>query len=101
VKMEIIEELYQVILERRRNPRHGSYVSALLSSGEAGVIEKVREESEELLEAARLGSRDEVVWEAADLLFHVLVLLAQQGVTPGEVEEELRRRRRTKRPSSP
>ena len=90
----ILSEVFRVIEDRRDRPREGSYVSSLLSAGLPKVIEKVREESEELVEAAMEGGKSEVIHEAADLIFHVMVLLAARGVTIEDVFEELRRRRR-------
>lgn len=89
---EILDEVFAVIEERRDRPREGSYVSGLLASGKAP--EKVNEEARELIEAAQVGGRQEIVHEAADLIFHTMVLLAAKGVKLEEVMEELRRRRR-------
>lgn len=92
--MEILEELYEVILDRKNNPREGSYVSSLTAGGEKRILEKVEEEAGEVIEAAKIGSRDELIHEVADLLFHILVLLGYKGIAPSEVQDELKRRRR-------
>jgi len=84
----IVERLYDVILDRKKNPRKGSYTSRLFSGEGKAVGEKVVEEAEELVAAAGK-TRKEVVHEAADLVFHSLVLLAGAAVTPGQVREEL------------
>jgi phosphoribosyl-ATP pyrophosphohydrolase len=89
---EVLDEVFAVIEERRDRPREGSYVSSLLASGRAS--EKVDEEARELIEAAKVGDKREIVHEAADLIFHTMVLLAEKGVKLEEVMEELRRRRR-------
>jgi phosphoribosyl-ATP pyrophosphohydrolase len=89
---EILDEVFAVIEERRERPREGSYVLSLLASGRA--FEKVDEETRELIEAAQSGNKREIVHEAADLIFHTMVLLAAKGVKLEEVMEELRRRRR-------
>ncbi len=91
---EILEEVFDVIKDRRDNPREDSYVSSLLDRGEEKVLSKVREESLELLEAAEEKDSDEIVHESADLIFHVMVLLAAKDVEFEEVMEELRGRRR-------
>ncbi|MFQ5800985.1 MAG: phosphoribosyl-ATP diphosphatase [Candidatus Hydrothermarchaeales archaeon] len=91
--MEILEELYEIILERKNNPREGSYVSSLMHGGEEKILEKVEEEAGEVIEAAKTGSRDELVHEVADLLFHTLVLLGYKGIAPVEIQDELKRRR--------
>lgn len=90
---EILDELYRVILDRRDNPPEKSYVVSLLRKGTGKISEKVTEEAGELVEAAALGDdRAHTVHEAADLLFHMFVLLADQGIRPEEVWDELGRR---------
>jgi phosphoribosyl-ATP pyrophosphohydrolase/phosphoribosyl-AMP cyclohydrolase len=88
----IIERLYKVILDRTNNPQEGSYTSSLLSGGAGMIGAKIKEESEELVKAAAGKKPEEVVGEAADLLYHALVLLADTGVSPREVKQELVRR---------
>jgi phosphoribosyl-ATP pyrophosphohydrolase len=92
--MEIIEELYRTILERKTVPKEGSYVASLMAAGEDRILEKVEEEAGEVLEATRVGTRDELIHEVADLLFHLLVLLGYKEITPQDISEELNRRRR-------
>ena len=89
---EILDEVFGVIEDRRDRPKEGSYVSGLLASGK--VLEKLDEEARELAEAAREKEKGAITHEAADLIFHTLVLLAESGVKLEEVMEELRRRRR-------
>jgi phosphoribosyl-AMP cyclohydrolase / phosphoribosyl-ATP pyrophosphohydrolase len=87
--------LFETVLERqRRSDPDSSYVARLLAQGVDRVARKVGEEATEVVIAAKNGDRDEVARELADLWFHTFVLLAQQGMTPDEVWEELRRRRR-------
>ena len=92
--MEIIEELYEVVLDRKKRPREGSYVSTLMAAGQGRILEKISEESGEVIEAAEVGSKADLIHEAADLFFHLLVLLGYKGITPGDVQEELKRRRK-------
>ena len=89
---EILDEVFAVIEERRDRPKEGSYVSNLLDGGR--VLEKIDEETRELVEAAQDSERQAMVREAADLIFHAMVLLAAKGVKLEEVMGELRRRRR-------
>lgn len=80
-------ELYQVVEDRFRRPVAGSYTASL-------TPEKVRAKLiEEALEVTEASSRDEVIWEAADVLYFLTVLLQQKGVGYEEVYHELRRRR--------
>ena len=84
-----LQELVQIIKERKLNPKD-SYTSKIVKSREA-IIEKLREECEELIEAE--GQKD-ITWEAADLIYFTLVYLENREVEFSEVLEELRRRRK-------
>lgn len=90
---EIFREVYDVIEDRRENPREDSYTSKLLQheKGENMVLEKLGEESTEVI----LASKDDegVVEESADLIYHLFVLLAQNEVEFDELETELEKRR--------
>ncbi len=87
------EELYGVILERmERASPDSSYVARLSAKGEDAVFKKVGEEAVETVLALKGGDRDEIVYEAADLIFHLYLALAFRGVTPSEVWGELRER---------
>ncbi len=89
----ILEQVTAVIADRDAHPQEGSYTNYLLSKGVEKICKKVGEEASETIIAAVKGSKEEVTYEAADLLYHLLVLLYQQGVSPSEVWEELKRRR--------
>ena len=86
-----LERLYGTIAERFANPRPGSYTATLDAKR---VREKVMEEAEELTDDAE--SKDEVIWEAADLLYFVSVLMYKEGVTWQDVYNELDRRHKEK-----
>ncbi len=92
--LDYLAELMAVIESRRDDPLEESYVSRLLAEGPAAVRAKVAEESEELLDASRDEPADAVVHEAADVVFHVLVLLAAHDLDLEDVTAELQRRRR-------
>jgi phosphoribosyl-ATP pyrophosphohydrolase/phosphoribosyl-AMP cyclohydrolase len=90
----VLDQLYQVILDRKQNPRPGSYTAQLFEQGIHEITKKVGEESVEVILAA-LGQSDErLVSETADLLYHSLVLLAAREVSFEQVEAELARRRK-------
>jgi phosphoribosyl-ATP pyrophosphohydrolase len=89
---DILEALERVVESRKREPSARSYTSTLLTGGVAVIGAKVTEEAGELVQAAALESRDRVVSEAADLLYHTLVLLVSRGVPLTDVERELGRR---------
>lgn len=88
----ILEALYGVIRERKANPSDGSYTVSLFRRGLDTILKKTGEEAVELVIAGKGGKREEIVYESADLLYHLLVLLGFYGIDPEEVFAELRRR---------
>ena len=94
VSVEVLEDLFSVIQERKRDMPEGSYTADLLRQGVGRVAQKVIEEAGEAALAAAQGETDRVPAEVADLLYHTLVLLAASGVTPSQVWQELRARQR-------
>jgi phosphoribosyl-ATP pyrophosphohydrolase/phosphoribosyl-AMP cyclohydrolase len=89
---EILARLEGVIEDRKANPREGSHVGALLRDGGVPAAAKVLEESGEAVRAFLEKDHGQVVWEAADLLFHLLVMLHAGGADLNEVTAELQRR---------
>jgi phosphoribosyl-ATP pyrophosphohydrolase len=87
-----VPALWRTISERKAERPDGSYVVSLLDAGVARCAQKVGEEGVEVGLAAVAGDRDALVAEAADLVFHLYVLLAAGGVDLSEVEDELARR---------
>ncbi|WP_456478833.1 phosphoribosyl-ATP diphosphatase [Geoglobus ahangari] len=92
----MLEELYEIIEDRKRNPVEGSYTAKLLygEKGINGILEKLGEEMTEVILAVKDGKREEVVYEVADLLYHLLVLLSKLEIRLEEVYDELARRRK-------
>jgi len=92
---EIIDELYEVIEDRRDNPREDSYTSSLLEDkkGVNAALEKLGEETTEVTLAAKDDDKNELVHEGADLVYHLFVVLAAQGVELEDLLEELEERR--------
>lgn len=89
----VLQEVFNVILGRMANPVEGSYTNYLLDKGVEKIAKKVGEEATETVIAAIKANKDELRYEASDLLYHLLVLLAQQGVTLEELWAELASRR--------
>ena len=87
-------QLFEIIQERKANPRPESYTNRLLSQGLDAILQKVGEEAVEVILAAKGQGRERLVAEMADLFYHSLVLLACQGLNLADVEDELRRRQR-------
>ena len=91
---DILNDLYATIIDRQQNPRPGSYTNSLFSAGEDEIVKKVGEEAIEIIIAAKGQTDQRVIEEAADLLYHLWVLLAWRGVTLEQVTAELERRRK-------
>ncbi len=91
--MSIVTELEGVILDRQANPREGSYTCRLFDKGLDEIVKKVGEEAIEVIVAAVSQDDDRLAEEGADLIYHLLVLLAQRGVRWSAVEAALERRR--------
>ena len=94
-RMDTLARLEQVIARRLTADPATSYVAKLHSLGEEVIARKLGEEAVELVIAALTGTREQQVGEAADLVFHLLVLLAHQGVPFEKVLAELERREGT------
>ncbi len=90
--LAILQQIFDVIQDRRANPRADSYVSGLFAKGQDQILKKVGEEATELVVASKNGNADAIIYEAADLWFHALVLLGHHGITPSEIAQELRKR---------
>lgn len=84
-----LTDLYRLIEGRKTNPQEGSYTSYLFNKGAEKILKKVGEESTEVTIAAMKGSREETVFEIADLAYHLLVLMVEQGIKPADIEREL------------
>lgn len=91
---DFLTELEAIIRERQAAPRPESYTSSLFAEGLPRIGQKVGEEAVEVVVAALSQSRERQVEEIADLIFHLLVLMAQQGIALDEVRAELARRHR-------
>lgn len=87
-----IASLENTIQERKKNPKQGSYTNSLLDSGINKVAQKVGEEAVELVIEAKDNNKDLFLGEAADLMYHYLVLLAAKGYTLNDVTEVLKKR---------
>ena len=89
---DILERLAAILESRKNADPQSSYVAKLYAKGLDAILKKIGEEATETVLAAKGGDRQQIVYETADLWFHCLVLLAQQGIHPDEVLAELARR---------
>ncbi len=92
--MRIIQSVYDQVLDRKAHPKEGSYTNTLLNKGVDKIGKKVVEEAAEVLIAAKNRSREEVSFEVADLMYHLTVLLADQGMCWDDIYAELENRHR-------
>jgi phosphoribosyl-ATP pyrophosphohydrolase/phosphoribosyl-AMP cyclohydrolase len=85
----VLDRLYSVVSDRRNNPREGSYTNYLLEKGLDKTLKKVGEEAAEVIIGAKNPGKQETVYEIADLLYHITVLMLQKGIEYHEVYSEL------------
>ena len=86
------EALYDMIKGRKTDPKEGSYTTYLFDKGIEKIMKKVGEESTEVIIAATKGDKEETIYEVADLTYHVLVMMAEQGIELKDVMAELAKR---------
>jgi len=89
----VLQELYAVIEKRKEQRPEGSYTTYLFNSGLDKILKKVGEEATETIVAAKNPDSDRLISETGDLIYHLLVLLVERGVTLDEVRRELKERR--------
>jgi phosphoribosyl-ATP pyrophosphohydrolase len=92
MNQDILARLADTLESRKQADPQASYVARLYHKGLDAILKKLAEEAAETIMAAKDGEREKVVYETADLWFHSLVLLAQQGIRPEDVLNELARR---------
>ncbi|MBS5747753.1 MAG: phosphoribosyl-ATP diphosphatase [Streptococcus sp.] len=85
----MLETLYKEALDRKKNPKEGSYTNYLFDKGLDKILKKVGEEATEVVIAAKNENPRELVYETADVLYHLLVLLVEKGVSYEAILEEL------------
>lgn len=90
--MNVFEDVFNVILDRKANPKEGSYTNYLFDKGIDKILKKVGEEATEIVIAAKNPDPQEVKYEISDFLYHVMVLMAEKGVSWKEITKELSRR---------
>ena len=87
-----VDGLYELLLGRKSERPEGSYTTYLFEKGRDKILKKVGEECTEVIIAGKADDRAEAVYELADLAYHALVLMADMGITPGDVRAELAKR---------
>lgn len=92
-KSRILQEVYDVIIDRKLNPKEGSYTNYLFDKGIDKILKKVGEESAEVIIASKNKSKDEIRYEIADLFYHLFVLMVDREVKLDDIYDELKGRR--------
>ena len=87
-----INELFGIILDRKSNPKEGSYTNYLFENKEDKILKKVGEEAVEVIIAAKGQGKQRIIEEVSDLTYHTLVLLAANDITLEEINKELEKR---------
>lgn len=87
-----IYKLYELIKGRKINMTEGSYTTYLFNSGVDKILKKIGEESSEVIIGAKNGSKEEIIYELSDLLYHSLVLMVEKNITLNDIKDELSKR---------
>lgn len=88
----IINKVYNQVLNRKENPKEGSYTNYLFSEGLDKILKKVGEETSEVIIGAKNKNKEELIYEMCDLIYHSLVLMVNEGITIEDLEKELTKR---------
>ena len=89
---DVLQRLAQVLEQRKQESEDSSYVASLYAKGLDKILKKIGEEATEIIIAAKDGDKEQIIYETADLWFHCMVMLADQGLGPEHVLQELQRR---------
>ena len=89
---DTLQQLADILELRKLESADKSYVASLYAKGLDSILKKVGEEATETVIAAKNGDKDQIIYETADLWFHCMVMLADQGLGPNDVLKELQRR---------
>lgn len=87
--LQVFESVYETILDRKANPKEGSYTNYLFDKGIDKILKKVGEECTELVIAAKNPNPEEIKYEMSDFLYHAMVLMVERGVTWEDIIKEL------------
>ncbi|NLD48883.1 MAG: bifunctional phosphoribosyl-AMP cyclohydrolase/phosphoribosyl-ATP diphosphatase HisIE [Clostridiaceae bacterium] len=92
-KSKVLQEVYDVIVDRTIHPKEGSYTNYLFEKGLDKILKKVGEETAEVIIASKNKDKGEITYEISDLFYHLFVLMVERGVKPDDIYDELKKRR--------
>ena len=90
---DVFQGVYDVIVDRKTNPKEGSYTNYLFEKGIDKILKKVGEETAEVIIGAKNEGKEEIVYEISDLIYHLTVLMVEKGATWEDIFDELDKRR--------
>ncbi len=90
--LKVFDNVYKIIEDRKIHPKEGSYTNYLFNKGLDKILKKVGEEASEVIIASKNSVKDDIVYEESDLLYHLMVLMVEKGVTWEDVTRELAQR---------
>ena len=90
---DVFQGVYDVVTDRKENPKEGSYTNYLFDKGIDKILKKVGEETAEVIIGAKNEGKEEIVYEISDLLYHLMVLMVEKGATWEDIYDELDKRR--------
>lgn len=90
--LHVFQDVYDVIMDRKLHPKEGSYTNYLFDKGVDKILKKLGEEATEIVIAAKNPNPNEIKYEISDFLYHMMVLMAEKGVTWDEIVEDLAKR---------
>ena len=90
--LKVLEDVYSIILDRKDHPKEGSYTNYLYDKGIDKVLKKLGEEATEIIIAAKNPDTEEIKYEISDFIYHLMVLMAEKGVTWEDITQELSQR---------
>lgn len=88
----ILDQLYELLLERKNADPDSSYVASLYNKGLDSILKKVGEEATEVVIAAKGDDKKALIYELTDLCFHSMILMAEKGISPDDIKNEMERR---------
>lgn len=90
--LKVLEDVYSIILDRKDHPKEGSYTNYLYDKGIDKILKKIGEEATEIIIAAKNPDAEEIKYEISDFIYHLMVLMAEKGVTWEDITQELSQR---------
>lgn len=90
---DVFQGVYDVVMDRKVNPKEGSYTNYLFDKGIDKILKKVGEETAEVIIGAKNEGKEEIVYEISDLIYHLIVLMVEKGATWEDIFDELDKRR--------